>query len=344
MRCVFLHAVIILTSLWVILLRIAWFFISTGSVLEAEATINGNISGAVELILDATSNLSQSDCITDPTDVTAAPATGLDASGLLKFTDWLVSITAMLSQCNQAHRPDFFGSSSATFEGLFSTSITALSPFDEYGGTITPDATLASYDVDFFANESAIPAVTYTVELPGVSGIKNINFDNVKDILSQSVDFLIGDQASDTTASCSGGLLGMDVDSKSVFSFTLPGTAYSACYAARLLQTVVDAVKTLTERSDSLTFNRLGGVLEELLTDPVESSPNVTLNVPDFNQPTSSSLEIKIDMEWSYEEGTYYAVSFLTVCIDIILLYFTLTPPFLRNSLFHTRVLCCRLT
>lgn len=81
------------------------------------------------------------------------------------------------------------------------------------------------YDRRFLSTycSSFVSDIEFVVDLPSVGNIRNLSFTDVVELLQLALEFLVGDTEVDSVESCSGGLLGLEVDNEPIFTYKLPG-------------------------------------------------------------------------------------------------------------------------
>ena len=128
--------------------------------------------------------------------------------------------------------------------------------------------------------------------------------------MNLALGFLVGNQEEgDSVESCSGGLLGKEINGKKVFTYNIPILGFSICSFVSEFQIVVDAIDQLvnecTDCTDSdspkSTFTLLETKLMVLLQNTVGGTPSVVFTPA--SEDTRSSLELDISLEWSLPDA-----------------------------------------
>ena len=128
--------------------------------------------------------------------------------------------------------------------------------------------------------------------------------------MNLALGFLVGNQEEGhSVESCSGGLLGKEINGKKVFTYNIPILGFSICDFMSELRIVVDAIDQLvndcTECEDpdspKSTFTLLETKLTSKLQDAVGGTPSVIFTPT--SEDTRSSLELDVTLEWSLPEA-----------------------------------------
>jgi hypothetical protein len=181
-----------------------------GGVIEATAGITADFTGSLVLVVNPK-----------------------DKFGYVSFSKWLRDITGIAT----ANRTEFFFNASAIFDGNIHGVASAGAPFS--GLTKEFDGTMDTLFIDFLklnvptGSTPNIPRFNVTVDLPTIGNVKDLSFSDVVDILSLALDFLVGEDGGDVK-SCSGGLLGTEINNEKVFQFQIPGEP--SCILKPLIQ------------------------------------------------------------------------------------------------------------
>ena len=255
---------------------------------------------------------------------------------------WFSDVRAMFNESDEFHNSDF-ASCTITLNGDFEGSAAAIEPFYlEY-----PEPFTGYFNEPFNLNvlnlsevKSSRPDITLDIDLPTIGemsfschvhtaiviivphpyyiiyhnmlagDIKKLSVGDVVKFMDIALGFLVGNrEKGDSVESCSGGLLGKEINGKKVFTYNIPILGFSICDFVRELQIVVDAIDQLvndcTECTDSdspkSTFTLLETKLNSLLQDAVGGSPSVVFTPA--SDASYSSLEIDITLEWSLPEA-----------------------------------------
>jgi hypothetical protein len=170
-----------------------------GGVIEATAGVTADFTGSLVLVVNPK-----------------------DKFGYVSFSEWLRGITGITTD----DRIEFFFEASAIFEGSIYGEASAGAPFS--GLTAEFDGTMDTLSIDFLklnvptGSTPNKPSFNVKVDLPTIGNVKDLSFSDVVDILSLALDFLVGENGGDVQ-SCSGGLLGTEINNEKVFQFQIPG-------------------------------------------------------------------------------------------------------------------------
>jgi len=166
---------------------------NVGGVIEVTATLYGVLSGNLTL--------------------------SLGTEEMLSFSTWLIALTNVFNTNSSGHINGFF-EASATFDGSFNAVVAPKAPFDFLGIASASGGFAEPYVIDFLGNTS-YPNITFDVVIDGIGDVRKLSFAQVVAILSDALEFLVGDADDDSVDSCSGGFLG-----KEEFTYQLPGTLF----------------------------------------------------------------------------------------------------------------------
>merc|ERR1719491_898088 len=129
------------------------------------------------------------------------------------------------------------------------------------------------------------PTFELTMTTPALEGIDELTCDDIPSVLSRSLDILIGPSSSDQTStdalrSCSGGVLGNEINGVRVFQHIIPGIGMSLCDTAQLLIPLVEGMEQIEQEQvegQCTTLTYFEQKLTHLLTSTAGGSPTVSL-------------------------------------------------------------------
>ena len=170
-----------------------------GDVIEVTADLFGEISGVLTL--------------------------SLGTGELLPYTDWLIGLVSIFNANSTGYIADFF-KAGAVFNASFNALVEPSFPFNLLGSADATGGFKTPFEINFLQpDETGYPDIDFEVEIDGIGDVRNLTFKQVIAILGEALEWLIGSSEDDSIESCSGGLLGKEIDGVNVFTYQLPGTS-----------------------------------------------------------------------------------------------------------------------
>ena len=155
----------------------------------------------------------------------------LGTGQFIKHEDWLIAIPKVPGgppqpgKGDNGYIKDFF-SGNVTFNGTVDAEVSVLPPFERTG--TTSKGTIENFKLDLLkiaqtdpekpeVKKAMIePIFDLVVDLPGIGGLKNLEFEHITLLMNKLVKILIGEKS---VEECEGGLLGEET-----FLKPIPGT------------------------------------------------------------------------------------------------------------------------
>ena len=175
----------------------AQFAVDVG--VSGNAEVAANVGGVVEISADIEAELSGSLLLKAG-----------NAGELIPMGDWVSKVINLTAPENAR-----FAEASASFDGSFSITGSVNEPFE-----MTMPSTRGEFREPYQLNllalitsgSASIPEPDIRLDIPSIGDLGNLTFKDVINLLQQFLGFLIGEEEGDSVDTCSGGLLGKEID------------------------------------------------------------------------------------------------------------------------------------
>jgi len=261
-------------------------FSSTGT-LNINTEIEGLIEASSEMTPQIRGNI---DLIVNPSE-----------NGYVDYSRWSAS---MVSIATNHSTPGFFNVDSE-ISGDITGRIEVEEPFailnSEFTGIMQPFDMLDNWPVP--EDVYVAPTFELTMTTPALEGIDELTCDDIPSVLSRSLDILIGPSSSDQTStdalrSCSGGVLGSEINGVRIFQYKIPGIDMTLCDIAQHLIPLVEGIEQIEqehEEGQCATLTYIEEKITNLLTSTVGGTPDVSLTPSENEVHTNLDLTITLN-------------------------------------------------